>query len=190
VDLENHKMFKSIFRSVTEFVESISLFQKSVSKEESNVVKYEASKDIDEPIIENEPVKVVEQEKVTAEEEPIKKPEEPIEKIEEAIKEPEEIIEKVEDFVKDQTTVEEFVKEQEYDSDDEIVIHKQIYRTFTVKAPYNGPPQIALSENEQLVKVYENGQYVAARLNSIEDYGTDDDEESQFKVIYNIVVEA
>lgn len=185
MDLENHKMFKSIFRSVTEFVESISLFQKSVSKEESNVVKYDASKDLDEPIIENEPVKVVEEEKVKVEQEPIKEPEETIEKVEEPIKEPETLIEKVED----QTTVEEFVKEQTYDSDDEIVIHKQIYRTFNVKAPYNGPPQIALSENEQLVKVYENGQYVATHLNSIEDYGTDD-EESQFKVIYNIVVDA
>jgi hypothetical protein len=161
-------MFKSIFRSVTTFVEST---LKSFNKEEPNVVKYEASKDPDEHIIENEPVKVVEQEKVKVEEE--------------HIKEPETLIEKVED----QTTVEEFVKEQTYDSDDEIVIHKQIYRTFTVKPPYNGPTQIVLSENEQLVKVYENGQYVAARLNSIEDYGTDD-EESQFKVIYNIVVEA
>lgn len=161
-------MFKSIFRSITEFVEST---LKSFNKEEPNVVKYEAVKDLDKPIIENEPVKIVEEEKVKVEEEPIKESEKSIEKLE------------------NQTTVEDFVKEQEYDSDDEIVIHTQIYRTFTVKAPYNGPSQIVLSENEELVKVHENGRYIAARLNSIEDYGTDD-EESQFKVIYNIVVEA
>jgi hypothetical protein len=176
-------MFKAIFLSVSKFIENTNIFQKSVSKEESNVVKYDANKDTD--IIENEPVKVVEEEKVKVEEEPIKESEEPIKKVEEAIKEPEEAIEKAEY----QTTLEEFVKEQEYDSDDEIVIHKQIYRTFTVKPPYNGPPQISLFENEQLIKVHENGQYVAARLNSIEDYGTDD-EKIHFKVIYNIVVEA
>ena len=185
-------MFKAIYLSVSKFIENTNIFQKSVSKEQSNVVKYDANKDTDKYIIENEPVKVVEEEKVKVEqdpikepEEPIKEPEEPIEKEEEPIKEPEEPIEKAED----QTILEKFVKEQEYDSDDEVIIHKQIYRTFIVKPPYNGPSQISLFENEQLVKVHENGQYIAARLNSIEDYGTDD-EETRFKVIYNIVVEA
>jgi hypothetical protein len=66
--------------------------------------------------------------------------------------------------------------------------NKQIYRTFRVKAPYSGPPQIMLSHNEELVKVHENGQYISMYVTNFEDYGTDDDDE-KIKIIYNIVVE-
>jgi hypothetical protein len=184
-------MFKTIFLSFSKFVENTGLFQKSANKDETNIIKYAAIKDLDEHIIDNEPAKIIEGEQAKVEEEHIKQPEEIIEKVENQTT-VEQFVKgqtTVEQFVKDQTTVEQFVKGQEYDSDDEVIIHKQIYRIFTVKAPYNGPSQIVLSDNEQLVKVYENGQYVATRLNIIEDYGTDDEEE-HLKVIYNIVVES
>jgi hypothetical protein len=42
---------------------------------------------------------------------------------------------------------------------DEPYKNKPICRTFNVKAPYNGPTQIILSQDEELVKVHENGQY-------------------------------
>jgi hypothetical protein len=66
--------------------------------------------------------------------------------------------------------------------------NKHIYRTFNVKAPYSGPPQIMLLHDEELVLVHENGQYISMHVTNFEDYGTDDEEE-KIKVIYNIVVD-
>ena len=140
-------MIKSIILFINYIAESIWPFQKA-NKDDTNVIKYEEIQNLEEHIIESEPVKVIEDEKVK---------------------------------------VEPFEEEKQYNSDDEIVIHNHIVRTFTVKAPYNGPSQIVLSEYQQLIRVYENGQYTVARLSSIEDYGTD--EEDDFKIIYNIVVE-
>jgi hypothetical protein len=151
-------MFKSIISTATDFAERIGIFQKFEKKEEP-------TEKVDVPkIIEEQPIKVENS---------------PIQKVNEFIEEVKEPIEEVEQ----QTIVEGFEKDQEYDSDDEVVIHKQIYRTFTVKAPYNGPSQIVL------IKVHQNGQYIGTQMNSIEDYGSDE-EESQFKVIYNIIVES
>ena len=166
-------MFKSIINAATDFAVRIGIFQKSDTKEEP-VAKVDSPK-----IIEEQPIKVVDvliEKTVEEVKEPNEEVKEPNEEVKEPIKEKE-----------NQTIVELFEKDHEYNSDDEVVIHKQIYRTFTVKEPYNGPSQIVLSENEDLVKVHQNGQYIAAHMNSVEDYGTDD--EDDFKVIYNIVVQ-
>jgi hypothetical protein len=191
-------MFKSIISTVTDFANRIGIFKKSDVKAEPLAVKDEPTIKVDSPkIIEEQPIKVEHShigeavEPIKEVDEPIQKAVEPIEEVKEPIKEVDEPIQKVVEPIEEvehQTIVEGFEMDYEYDSDDEVVIHKQIYRTFTVKAPYNGPSQIVLSEKEDLVKVHQNGQYIAAHMNSIEDYGTDE-EASQFKVIYNIIVE-
>jgi nicotinic acid phosphoribosyltransferase len=90
-------------------------------------------------------------------------------------------LDKVDDLIKEIDKPIEKVIDEPYEN-------KHIYRKFSVKSPYSGPPQIMLPHNEELVKVYENGQYISMRESNFEDYGTDDEDE-KIKVIYNILVE-
>lgn len=77
---------------------------------------------------------------------------------------------------------------------EKVIDNKPICRTFNVKAPYNGPTQIILPHDEELVKVNENGKYICMRETNFEDYGTDDDvkdeKDAKVKVVYNIVVDS